>query len=230
MLSVFVFGLATTLACACASPIDDEAAASSESELTSDADFDVSTCGQGHLSAAQLLKVLGSKQVRTFDLTVRHRTRLCVTDGDPAAGTCGPWTPTVKIQHSAFSISIEAGRPVPFFDFPYRSIELKEVPSSASFTSPTPDLSNFYLTFADRELRSQGRVVAYDNSGLSNGRYGANPIADGVSAARGSGKCLWVKGSVLTHATSNYPDGRWNYNEQQIIYTAANYPAYELAP
>lgn len=229
--SVLISTLGAILLCACAAPMDDEVGASSESDLTSDADFDVSTCGQGQLSAAQLLTVLGSKQARTFDLTVRHRTRLCVTAGDPAAGTCGPWTPTVRIQHSAFSISIQQETPEAYYDFiPYRSVQVMEVPASPSFTSRTPGVSDFYLPFADRELRRQGHVVPYDHhGGLWHGRYQANVVSEGITS-RGSDKCLWVKGTVLEHAASNYQDGRWNYTEQQIVYTAANYPAHEVAP
>lgn len=226
-----ISALAGTLLWACAAPIDDGVAASSESELTSDADFDVSTCGQGQLSGAQLLTVLGSKQARTFDLTVKHRTRLCVTAGDPEAGTCGPWAPTVTILHSAFSISIQQETPEAYYDFiPYRSIQVMEVPASPSFTSRTPGVSDFYLSFADRELRRQGHVVPYDQGGgLWHGRYNANTVSEGITS-RGSDKCLWVKGTVREHAATNYQDGRWNYTEQQIVYTSANYPAHEVAP
>ena len=231
-LSALLSGLAATLACACTAPMGDEVAASSESDLTSDADFDVSTCGEGRLSTADLLKVLGSKQARTFDLTVRHRTRLCVTAGDPEKGTCGAWTPTVKILHSAFSISFHQETHVAFYDFiPYRSINVQEVPASPTFTSRTPEVSDFYLAFADRELRRRGQVVPYDQGGgtLWHGRYNANQVSEGVTS-RGSDKCLWVKGTVKEHAASSYPDGRWNFTEQQIVYTAANYPAHEVTP
>jgi hypothetical protein len=225
-LLVVLFPLLAVGSAGCAPAEEGADSATGDDDLVSDVDFTRSTCGDSLLSGDVLLRVLGAKERRTFGgLTVRHRTRVCTTTGDPNVATCSAWSPTVKIANSALTVSVQAGTRL--YGFPeYREVSMREGSSGLS-PSPTNDVADFYLSYPDRELRVNGRVENRDLIGLTNWQRNANVISS-FAQSRGSDRCLWVKGQLRAHNGVRTPDHRWGFTEQEILYTASNYQTNEL--
>lgn len=210
----------------CAAAEEGADPATSDDDLVSDVDFTKSTCGDSLLGGDVLLGVLGAKERRTFGgLTVRHRTRVCTTAGDPNQATCSAWGPTVKIANSALTVSVKAG--TRFYGWPeYREVSMREGSSGIS-PSPTNDLADFYFSYPDRELRVNDRVVSRNLIGLTDWKRNANVISS-FAQSRGSDRCLWVKGQLRAHNGVTTADSRWGFTEQEILYTASSYQTNEL--